>query len=312
MSQFLEDVVKGLSSKEKYLESKYFYDAKGDELFQNIMSSGEYYPTRCEMEIFTEKTVALVNILASDDFHLDVIELGAGDASKSVHLLKALSTTGCAFDYYPVDISANVISYLQSYLPGEIPGLKLHGLNGEYFSMLEKAATISAHKKVVLFLGSNIGNVSQEKAASFCKTLRSHLHTDDLALIGFDLKKDPRTVLDAYNDKTGHTANFNLNLLNRINTELGGNFDLGKFYHYPMYDPQTGACKSFLVSSEIQQVTVGESIFSFANGETVFMEISQKYSLEQIGALAIQSGFKPIDILYDSRKWFVDVIWKAA
>ncbi len=311
MNQFLDDILKGLSAKEKYLESKYFYDAKGDALFQKIMGSKEYYPTRCEMEIFTNKTPDLVNALTVDETEFDLIELGAGDASKSVHLLKALKQSDSAFSYYPVDISRNVISYLQSYLPKEIPGIDIHGLNGEYFAMLAKAATISDKRKVVLFLGSNIGNVSLEKANEFCKTLRSYLQKGDMALIGFDLKKDPLTVLNAYNDRTGYTAQFNLNLLHRINNELNGDFIIENFYHYPVYDPQTGACKSYLVSIAEQRVNIADMTFTFAKGEPIFMEISQKYSLEQIGTLAINAGFKPVDVFYDTKKWFVDVIWKA-
>ena len=311
MNQFLEDVLKGLSAKEKYLESKYFYDSKGDVLFQKIMACSEYYSTRCEMDIFKNKTDSLVNALNADESEFDLIELGAGDATKSVHLLKGLKDAGASFTYYPIDISQHVIGYLQTNLPKQIPGLNIHGLNGEYFSMLQKATALSDRRKVVLFLGSNIGNVSLEQAEVFCKKMRRYLNTGDLALIGFDLKKDPETILKAYDDSTGYTAQFNLNLLHRINDELKGDFVPADFYHYPVYDPQTGACKSFLISKKSQLVNIADMTFSFAEGESIYMEISQKYSLEQIGALALNSGFKPDDVFFDSRKWFVDVIWEC-
>jgi uncharacterized SAM-dependent methyltransferase len=189
MSQFLEDVITGLSAREKYLQSKYFYDPKGDELFQQIMGSKEYYPTDCEMEIFTQKTGELVTLLMQKNTEFDVVELGAGDATKSIHLLRELLDNKIKFTYFPVDISNNVINLLHKELPEKLPQLQLQGLNGEYFHMLEKAKTLSDKIKVVLFLGGNIGNVPIEKADEFCERLRSHLLAGDIVLIGFDLKK---------------------------------------------------------------------------------------------------------------------------
>ncbi|HEX8277370.1 MAG TPA: L-histidine N(alpha)-methyltransferase [Segetibacter sp.] len=311
MSQFLEDVLKGLSAKEKFLQSKYFYDAKGDTLFQKIMASKEYYPTRCEMEIFTQKTKELVDVLTEENTEFDIVELGAGDATKSIHLLKGLLDNKVTFTYFPVDISGNVINLLHRELPEKLPGLQLQGLNGEYLSMLEKAKTLSDRIKVVLFLGGNIGNVALDKAGEFSKSLREHLKPGDLVLVGFDLKKDPKTVLDAYNDSAGFTRDFNMNLLTRINNELKGNFDLGNFYHYPTYDPATGACKSFLVSSAEQQVSIAEKSFCFAKGEPIFMEISQKYTVEQTDELASQNGFEPIHHFFDAKGWFLDAVWRC-
>jgi L-histidine N-alpha-methyltransferase len=311
MSQFLEDVLKGLSAKEKYLQSKYFYDANGDKLFQRIMASKEYYPTKCEMEIFAQQTNELVAVLTGQSKEFDIVELGAGDATKSIHLLKGLLDNQVSFTYFPVDISANVIDLLHHELPKKLPALKLQGLNGEYFKMLEKAKTLPDKIKVVLFLGSNIGNVPLEKAGEFSTSLRAHLKPGDLVLIGFDLKKDPKTILDAYNDSSGFTRDFNLNLLLRINKELQGNFNLDNFYHYPTYDPATGATKSYIVSKVEQQVSIGEKTFGFAKGEPIFMEISQKYTVEQTDELAKQTGFELIHHFYDSKKWFLDAIWRC-
>lgn len=311
MSQFLEDVLTGLSAKEKFLQSKYFYDTNGDLLFQKIMGCKEYYPTKCEMEIFTEKTGELVKILIEQNDEFDIVELGAGDATKSVHLLKSLLDSKVNFTYFPVDISGHVIDLLNQKLPAELPGLQLQGLNGEYLKMLEKAKKLSDKIKVVLFLGGNIGNVALDKASEFSQSLRKHLKQGDLVLIGFDLKKDPKTILDAYNDGTGFTRDFNLNLLTRINNELKGNFNPENFYHYPTYDPATGACKSYIVSSQQQQVNLDGKTFCFGKGEPIFMEISQKYSIEQTDQLARQTGFEPIHHFYDSKKWFLDAVWKC-
>src|SRR5581483_6227115 len=153
--------------------------------------------------------------------------------TKSSYLLKHLIDQKADFTYLPIDISEHVISYLNINLPVSIPGLEVRGLNGEYFAMLKQAATISSRRKVVMFLGSNIGNMQVSEALEFCKTLRAHLSEGDMVLMGFDLKKNPKTVLAAYNDREGITKRFNLNLLERINRELNADFHLSKFDHYP-------------------------------------------------------------------------------
>jgi L-histidine N-alpha-methyltransferase len=311
MGPFLQDVVKGLSSRQKYLQSKYFYDATGDELFQQIMNCPEYYLTKCEHEIFTTQTTELVHCLTQQFDEFDIVELGAGDATKSQYLLQELLRREIDFTYFPVDISSNVISLLHKKLPDQFPGLSIQGLNGEYFSMLEKAKHLSHKIKVVLFLGSNIGNVPLANAVAFCTDLRAHLNVGDLVLIGFDLQKDPATILAAYNDKAGITARFNFNLLTRINKELSGNFDPHSFSHYPTYDPGTGACKSYLVSQQDQKVEVADHSFYFHKYEPVFMEVSQKYTVAQTDDMAIQSGFIPVHHFHDAKHWFLDAIWQC-
>ncbi len=310
--QFFDDVMKGLQASPKYMQSKYFYDAAGDKLFQDIMNCEEYYPTNCELEIFAERTMDLANAILVGGDGFDLIELGAGDAMKSSYLLQHLLEEGVDFNYIPIDISAHVIDYLTSTLPVTMPDLKITGLNGDYFEMLQKAAAGSSRRKVVLFLGSNVGNMPVENAAEFCAELRSHLSVNDMALIGIDLKKNPKTILAAYNDKEGITKKFNLNLLERINRELGADFDLSQFDHYPTYDPETGSCKSYLVSLKDQTVKInGSAPIRFAKNEHVFMEISQKYTVVQADSLALSAGFKTDGHFYDSKGWFLDVVWIA-
>jgi len=310
--QFYQDVIEGLQSTPKHLSSKYFYDTNGDKLFQELMNCEEYYPTKCELEIFTHQTAEICQAMIADGDPFDLIELGAGDAMKSSYLLRYLLDQNIDFTYLPIDISDNVISYLNITLPVTLPGLKMTGLNGEYFDMLKKATSLSSRRKVVMFLGSNIGNMPVSDAEIFCRELRSHLSPDDMLLIGIDLKKNPKTVLAAYNDKQGITKRFNLNLLERINRELHADFDLSKFEHYPVYDPETGACKSYLISTEDQQVKINnkESVH-FSKDEYIYMEISQKYTVMQTNQLAESAGFKAENIFFDSKKWFIDTIWKA-
>jgi len=163
----------------------------------------------------------------------------------------------------------------------------------------------------VLFLGSNIGNMQVNESEDFCRELRNHLSAGDMMLIGFDLKKNPKTVLAAYNDKGGITKRFNLNLLERINRELNADFDTSKFEHYPTYDPESGTCKSYLISVCNQEIKIGPETIRFLKDEYIFMEISQKFTVSQTDQMASNTGFKSIHHFFDSKKWFIDVIWVA-
>ena len=310
MNYFLENVIQGLQSSPKYLESKYFYDKKGDELFQEIMRSPEYYPTRSEMEIFTERKGNLADAILASDEMIDYVGFGPGDAIKSTHLLRELNNRNRLEYFFPIDISENIIDFLKRVIPERIPGLKVHGLQGEYLNMLPETLSVSKNKRLIGFLGGNIGNFKFEEMPGFLKNLNDELNSGDLVLIGFDLKKNPYQVLAAYNDKEGVTARFNLNLLTRINRELGADFDVHSFQHYNSYDPDTGACKSFLFSLKDQGVHLGEHIFQFHKNETIYMEISQKYSADQIDEIAVGCGFKPLAKFFDKEKWFVDVLWE--
>lgn len=308
---FRSDVLNGLQSTPKKLSSKYFYDKTGDHLFQKIMAMPAYYLTRCELDIFRNKTDELIELLIPGTESFDLIELGAGDAMKSTYLLEGLMSKGVDFTYMPIDISGNILSILHEKLSNRLPDMKITCLEGDYFEMLQKAAALSNRRKVVLFLGSNIGNMPLKEAEDFCEHLNKSLSSKDRVLVGFDLKKNPHTILNAYNDKEGITAAFNLNLLSRINNELGGNFDLEQFQHYQTYDPISGACRSFLVSLISQQVTIGDTTISFEENELIDMEISQKFSPEKIRELGEKSGFSIAGEIRDSKKWFVDVIWQV-
>ena len=308
--QFYKEVIHGLSSTPKYLQSKYFYDAAGDRLFQQIMQLPEYYLTRCEQEIFVKQTKALAAPLLKRFDEFDVLELGAGDATKSTHLLRYLNECGKAFTYYPVDISANVIQLLENEMPQRIAGMEVQGLNGDYFDMLSKSYDLSNRHKLVLFLGSNIGNFNRNEAERFLLALNDHLQPGDLVLIGFDVKKNPKDILAAYNDQSGITKAFNLNLLRRINYELGADFNIVQFDHYPTYNPISGSCKSYLISLENQEVTIDGETFFFYKNEPVWTELSQKYSEHEIDEFAVLTGFNPVEKYYDSKHWFVDVLWE--
>jgi L-histidine N-alpha-methyltransferase len=310
-SVFYNDVINGLRAENKYLPSKYFYDEAGDKLFQQIMACPEYYPTRCEMEILQHQSGNMARLFSEQALSFDLVELGPGDATKSWFLLRELLKIKAPFTYYPIDISSNVIGWLENRLPVSLPGLRLQGLNGEYLEKMEQVDMLSSNRKIVLFMGANIGNMTMQQAVLFCRQLHDRMQPGDLLLIGFDLKKHPKTILDAYNDHQGITRAFNLNLLRRINRELDADFDIEQFEHYPVYDPGTGSCKSYLISRKEQRVHIGEdNTIDFREHEPVFMEISQKYAMPEIDHMAARSGFQPMQTFYDSRKWFADVLWQ--
>ncbi|RYY53480.1 MAG: L-histidine N(alpha)-methyltransferase [Chitinophagaceae bacterium] len=309
---FRQDVINGLKSVPKRLQSKYFYDDAGDRLFQDIMAMPEYYLTDAELEIFRDKTALLSQGICFEDTAFDLIELGAGDGVKSRHLLQHLSDTGADFRYMPVDISGNILDILRENIEEAVPGLEMMCLQGEYFEMLEQACAASGRQKVVMILGGNIGNMEKKDSYEFCLKIRQILSPGDRVIIGFDLKKDPFIILGAYNDPSGITAAFNLNLLTRINRELDAGIDVAGFQHYQTYDPLSGACRSFLVSTRAQDIEIDGETISFEKGESIYMEISQKFSRSDIAILALKSGFVPVSEVMDSEQYFVDVIWQVA
>jgi L-histidine N-alpha-methyltransferase len=308
---FRSDVVEGLKKNPKKLQSKYFYDKAGDELFLEIMKMPEYYLTDCELDIFKNKTKELADTILVNEEPFDLIELGAGDAMKSSYLLEHLVKQNLEFTYMPIDISGNILSVLNEKFSDRFPSLDIITLEGDYFEMLDRATSISNRRKVVLFLGGNIGNMDLDESYHFCRELKRKLNHGDLLLIGFDLKKNPHTILKAYNDSAGITSSFNLNLLIRMNRELEADFDVLNFQHYQTYDPISGACKSYLVSLAEQNVHIGNQVFHFEEHEFIDMEISQKFSRDDISKLARDSKFHIIDEIADSKNWFVDSIWQV-
>ena len=308
-SDFLTDVLRGLRAPNKQLSSKYFYDAKGDQLFQRIMHLNEYYLTYKELEIFKSKKTEILSMIY-DGEPFRIIELGAGDGLKTKILLKYFQDSGVDFTYSPVDISSNVLEILEANLVNEIPGLKVEPFQGDYFDALSDIST-REEKDVVFFLGSNVGNFVKGEAEAFLSKLNSFLNPKDLLFMGVDLKKDPSIILSAYNDHEGVTKDFNLNLLERINTELGGNFQKEQFQHYPYYNPQTGECRSYIISRIDQTVTVAGEQFEFRAWESIFMEVSKKYDEVQLDELAKSSGFQELVKFKDAQGWFADVLWEV-
>lgn len=311
LTQFAEDVLAGLSSTPKHLSSKYFYDDEGSRLFQEIMKLPEYYLTGCEQEIFEEQTDAIHREFANGKNEFDLIELGAGDGTKTAVLVDHFLKAGADISYSPIDISQEALDALTEKFNAEFPALKMDARNGDYFNILRSLKNGGRRRKVLLFLGSNIGNFTRQQAVEFFRALREVMNENDLLFVGFDLQKDPHVIAAAYDDAAGITAKFNLNLLTRINRELGADFDLDKFTHYANYRPIEGSARSFLVSREKQTVHIAalRREFEFEQWEAVFMEISQKYSLAMIEDLARESGFEVKHNFFDKKKYYCDSLW---
>jgi len=310
-SAFEEDVHVGLTTYPKYLLSKYIYDKKGDKLFQDIMNLPEYYLTNCEYNILKDHTTEIADIFKSDK-GFDLIELGAGDGKKTKLLLKELVDQKVNFTYLPIDISENVLEELETSLRSEIPEVEVKIQQGTYFKTLEKLADYNSRKKVILVLGSNIGNLLHKDAIDFLKHIQTAMSDEDMLFMGFDQKKDPEIILEAYNDKTGVTAAFNKNLLARINSELGGNFDLNSFTHWETYDPETGTARSFLVSKKEQNVGIKalQLDVHFDAWETIHTEISQKYDDPVVEWLAEEAGLKVTHSFIDDKRFYKNYIFK--
>jgi len=327
LTQFAEDVLRGLSSTPKQLSSRYFYDDEGSRLFMEIMKLPEYYPTRAELKIFTEQKADICDAFterrhpcpqpgeeADKDVRvpIDLIELGAGDGTKTAVLIEHLLATGVDFTYQPIDISQEANDALEARFKDKFPDLRIDPHTGDYFKVLGSLKSDNGRRKVIMFLGSNIGNFLRDNAVAFFGSLREVMNENDRLFVGFDMQKDPRTIVAAYDDKQGVTSAFNLNLLTRINRELGGDFDLDKFSHYAQYRPMECAARSFLISREKQTVTIAalNRSFSFDQWEPIFMEISQKYTHAMIDELSGDGGFEISREFYNDEDFYIDSLWR--
>jgi L-histidine N-alpha-methyltransferase len=309
--QLAIDVLTGFTSKEKYLSSKYFYDEIGSDLFVNITKSEDYYPTKCEAEIIENHKSAIVERFR--DEKLNLIELGAGDGHKTQLLINEIIKNKIPLEYNPIDISIDAIEGVTNKLKEQDHLFKTFGIVGEYLPALKWAKKNKEGQNLILFLGSNIGNFSLVDSIVFLRTIWNNLSNNDQILIGFDLKKDISTLLSAYNDSEGVTAKFNLNILRRINNDLGGNFDLNNFEHFGTYNPKIGAMESYLISKKEQTVRINhlEKEFTFKEYESIHLEYSFKYLKEDIEYLAKETGFEIIENFTDKKGYFVDSLWKV-
>lgn len=310
--EFEDHVKEGLTTFPKFLSSQYIYNDRGDKLFQQIMALPEYYLTNAEFNIIDNHKKEIKEIL-SQHGAFDLIELGAGDGKKTKVLLQELVDSQVAFTYIPIDISQHAIDDLTTSLTSLLPNLEVKGEQGTYFKVLERLVTYNKRPKVIIVLGSNIGNLQHLEAIDFLNKLKDVMSIKDYLFMGFDQKKDPLTIQNAYADSQGVTQEFNRNLLHRINKEMNANFPVDNFEHWESYDPETGTAKSFLIATESCQVELKklDLTVSFKKWETIHCEISQKYDDETVQWLAQESGLKINKIFEDDGQYFKDYLFQT-
>jgi len=294
---FREDVIAGLSLPRKALPPKYFYDAAGSRLFEAICRLKEYYPTRSELAL-TRAAIGDIARFAGNGSTL--IEYGSGESMKSRLLIEALRPSA----YIPVDISADALRQAAATLQRLFPWLAIHAVHGDFSQPLKIPMAQGRGRRVVYFPGSTIGNLTPEEAHAFLRMTRGQVGPSGAMLVGVDLKKDANVLHAAYNDAKGVTAAFNLNLLARINRELGADFRLRRFRHYAFYNAPLGRIEMHLVSLAPQTVNLGNYRYAFEAGESIHTENSYKYSIGEFRALAGSAGFRGEKVWLDSKGLF--------
>lgn len=294
---FREDVVAGLSRAQKSVPPKYFYDAAGSRLFERICRLREYYPTRTELAL-TRGHLADISRFAGRGCAL--LEYGSGESLKTRLLLRSLRPSV----YMPVDISEAALRLAVKRLAREFPRLGTVAVVGDFSHPLKMPAYRGGARRIVYFPGSTIGNLAPDEAHAFLRMTRAQVGLQGAMLVGVDLKKDANVLHAAYNDARGVTAAFNLNLLARINRELGADFDLPRFSHYAFYNAALGRVEMHLVSLAAQTVRIGRFGFSFQIGESIHTENSYKYSVDDFRALAAKAGFRGAKAWVDRKGLF--------
>ena len=298
---FREDVIAGLSLPQKALPPQYFYDARGSRLFERICRLKEYYPTRSELALTRAHLGAIAGFAGRG---CALIEYGSGESRKSRMLIEALRPAA----YIPVDISRHALRGATASLRRRFPWLEILAVHGDFSQPLKipvgAGARSFSSRRVVYFPGSTIGNLTPAQAHAFLRMTRGQVGRGGALLVGVDLKKDANVLHAAYNDAKGITAAFNLNLLARINRELGADFALRRFRHYAFYNPVLGRIEMHLVSLVRQVVNVGNHRFAFDAGESIHTENSYKYSIGEFRALAQSAGFRGEKVWLDAKGLF--------
>ncbi len=301
-------VGQGLGTSPKCLPCRFFYDQEGSLIFEEICELPEYYLTRSEEEILKTHSSS---IAALCDGVSEIVELGSGSARKTRNLIAAFrARPGGLRCYIPIDISVSALTQSEAELKNEFEGLQIIPVAAEYADGLQKISELSKGAKLIAWLGSNVGNFKRKAAAEFLTGLAKLMSSADRLLIGVDLRKDRETLERAYDDASGVTARFNLNILARINRELGADFDLEGFRHRAVYMETEGRVEMHIESCRDQTVTVNDLGLKvvFGKGERIHTEDSYKYSEYEIRDLATSGGMRVVDIWRDSQARFATVL----
>jgi L-histidine N-alpha-methyltransferase len=305
---FARDVADGLSAPQKWLPPKYFYDERGSQLYEQICALPEYYPYRIEMEILSTFAAEI----HAEIGHLPLVEFGSGSATKTRHLLAAYEWAGRPFRYCPVDISREVLWDTANRLLQEYSHSEIRAMHADFAGQPEVIQAFQLEKKAVAFFGSSLGNFTPEESVQFLQRTAAIMGPEDVFLLGIDLKKSPAILLPAYDDAQGVTAAFNLNVLHRINRELGGRFDPQNFEHLALYNDQQGRIEMHLRSRLAQRVPIIalEQVVSFGKDETIHTESSYKYSVDEVRDLGYQANLVLRRSWFDARRYFLLALFR--
>jgi L-histidine Nalpha-methyltransferase len=310
-AQFRNDVLSGLRASPRRLSSLYFYDDRGSALFDEITRLPEYYLSRIERSILEDRADAIGDLVGGAP--VCVVDLGAGSGDKTQVILQRLRERGADARYAPLDVSAAALWDAEQRMRRLLPGLRVDPVHDEYVRGLSRVR--AAHPEcrlLVLWLGSSIGNFQNSQAIDMLRGVSGACARDDVLLVGFDLLKDPAALVAAYADCQGVTAEFNYNLLRRINRELGGNFQVDSFVHHATFLPDQGRMESYLISKKAQIVTVSGHTFELGAWEAIHTEVSCKYSEARVSELLAAAGLGPLAWFTDEQRQFVDVACSRA
>ncbi|AFY96951.1 L-histidine N(alpha)-methyltransferase [Chamaesiphon minutus] len=296
------DIIQGLSQSQKTLPSRYLYDDLGSELFEQITDLPEYYPTRTEQSIIEKYATEITRFTGA----CELVELGSGSSRKTRILLDAYTQLNRQLHYYPIDVSAGILKATALALLDRYPHLQLCGIAGTYEQALAQLPPAELENRLLIFLGSTLGNLTDEQRSSFLNQIKQALQPGEFFLLGVDLQKPIETIEAAYNDDRGVTAKFNLNILSHLNHRFDGNFDLNLFKHLAFYDCKQHRIEMHLRSLVTQTVFLKALNYQFTinANETIHTEISHKFQLPTLVDILATHAFKPLQIWTDSQDWF--------
>jgi L-histidine Nalpha-methyltransferase len=305
---FARDVAFGLTAPQKRLPPKYFYDERGSRLYEQICALPEYYPYRAELEILSTYAAEI----HAEIGHLALVEFGSGSATKTRHLLSAYEWAGRPFRYCPVDISRQILQDTAHRLLQEYSRVEIRAMHADFAGQPEVIQAFQLEKKAVAFLGSSLGNFTREESVEFLQRTAAIMGPEDVFLLGIDLKKSPTILIPAYDDARGVTAAFNLNVLHRINRELGGRFDPQSFEHLALYNDEQGCIEMHLRSRLAQRVPIVkiEQVVSFGKDETIHTESSYKYTMDEVRDLGHQASLGLRCTWFDARRYFLLALFR--
>jgi len=298
----IQDIISGLQNTPKSIPARYFYDQLGSQLFEQICDLPEYYPTRSEASILQQYAPEIVELTKA----VELVELGSGSSTKTRSLLDVYQSLNSPLYYTPVDVSGSMLEATANSLLTEYSQLKIQGKVATYDRALEQLSTYSLGKRLIIFLGSSIGNFDTQQCDRFINQVTTALNPGDYFLLGIDLQKQIETLEAAYNDAQGITAAFNLNMLQHLNNRFQGNFNPDLFKHNAIYNTEQNQIEMYLISQAAQSVTLQgiNMTIQLDKEEAILTEISRKFNLNQMEHYLSKSNLNLIKTYTDSQQWF--------